>query len=110
VKVKKLEAETFCRRFLSHVLPHRFVRIRRYGILSNRVRGPLLQKCRELLDAKAPHAPQNESRSAASFRIFGVDPEMCPKCGKGRLVVRATWRATRLPIDAVLATLAPRGP
>jgi hypothetical protein len=65
---------------------------------------------RSLLDAKAPPAPQNESRSAACFRIFGVDPEMCPKCEKGRLVVRATWRATRLPIDAVLATLAPRAP
>jgi len=110
VKVKKLDGETFCRRFLSHVLPHRFVRIRRYGILSNRVRGRLLQKCRDLLRAKAPPATKKESRSAACFRIFGVDPELCPKCKKGRLIVRATWRATPLPIDTVLATLAPRAP
>jgi hypothetical protein len=110
VKTDKLDGPRFCRRFLSHVLPHRFVRIRRYGILSNRVRQPLLQQCRDLLGAQAPHAPKQESRSAACFRIFGVDPELCPECKKGRLVVRATWRATRLPLDAVLATLAPRAP
>ena len=110
VKLMTLDAETFCRRFLSHVLPHRFVRIRRYGILSNRVRQPLLEQCRVLLGAQAPLAPEKESRSAACFRIFGADPELCPECKKGRLVVRATWRATRLPIDAVLATLAPRAP
>jgi hypothetical protein len=110
IKVKKLDAPTFCRRFLSHVLPNRFVRIRRYGILSNRVREPLLQKCRDLLGAQAPPPPLKESRSAACFRIFGVDPETCPKCNEGRLVLRASWRPTRLPIDNVLATLAPRAP
>jgi hypothetical protein len=110
VKTDKLDGPRFCRRFLSHVLPHRFVRIRRYGILSNRVRGPLLQKCRDLLGAKAPSAPRKESRSAASLRIFGVDPELCPKCKTGRLVVRASWRATRLTLDAIIATLLPRAP
>jgi len=95
---------------LSHVPPHRFVRIRRYGILSNRVREPLLEHCRNLLGAQAPHAPKQESRSAACFRIFGVDPQLCPKCKAGRLVVRATWRATRLPLDAIIATLLPRAP
>lgn len=110
VKLMTLDAETFCRRFLSHVLPHRFVRIRRYGILSNRARKPLIQQCRDLLHAQPPAAPPRESRSAACFRIFGVDPELCPKCKTGRLVVRATWRATRVPLDAILATLLPRGP
>jgi len=110
VKTDKLDGPRFCRRFLSHVLPHRFVRIRRYGILSNRVRELLLQQCRDLLGAQSPHAPNQESRSAACFRIFGVDPERCPTCHQGRLVVRATWRATRLPLDAVFATLLPRAP
>jgi len=94
----------------SHVLPHRFVRIRRYGILSNRVRKPLLEQCRGLLGAQTPHAPTTESRSAACFRIFGVDPERCPTCHQGRLVVRAIWRATRLPLDAIFATLLTRAP
>ena len=110
VKTDKLDGPRFCRRFLSHVLPHRFVRIRRYGILSNRVRKPLIEQCRELLHALPPAAAPRESRSAACFRIFGVDPEVCPKCKTGRLIVRAIWRATRLPIDAIIASLLPRAP
>jgi hypothetical protein len=110
VKTAKLDGPRFCHRFLSHVLPHRFVRIRRYGILSNRVRKPLIEHCRDLLGALPPPAAPRESRSAACFRIFGVDPESCPKCKTGRLVVRATWRATRVPLDAIIASLLPRAP
>jgi len=87
VKTAKLDGPSFCRRFLSHVLPHRFVRIRRYGILSNRVRKTLIEQCRDLLGAQAPQAPKPESRSAACFRIFGVDPESCPKCKTGHLLL-----------------------
>ena len=110
VKSKPLDAPSFCQRFLSHVLPTRFVRIRRYGILSNRVREPLLQSCRELLGAESPPQPPSETRSAACLRIFGIDPERCPNCNQGRLVVHAVWHATRLPLDAVLASLQPRAP
>jgi hypothetical protein len=110
VKPKTLDAHSFCQRFLSHVLPPRFVRIRRYGILSNRVRQPLLQRCRDLLGAESPPAPPSETRSAACLRIFDIDPERCPNCNQGRLVVRAVWRATRLPLDALLASLSPRAP
>lgn len=111
-KLAKLEAPTFCRRFLQHVLPKGFVRIRRYGLLSNRVRQPLLAECRELLGADPPlrFAPPGESRTAAIRRIFGVEPDLCPTCKLGRLVVRAQWRATPAPLDAVLATLSPRAP
>ena len=111
-KLAKIEAPTFCQRFLQHVLPKGFVRIRRYGLLSNRVRRPLLAQCRELLGADPPLrlAPPGESRTAAIRRIFGVEPDRCPTCKLGRLVVRAQWRATRAPLDAVLATLSPRAP
>ena len=97
---------------LQHVLPKGFVRIRRYGLLSNRVRKPLLAQCRELLGVDPPLrlAPPGESRKDASLRIFGTDPELCPTCTLGRLVVRAQWRPTRLPLDAVLASLSPRAP
>jgi len=111
-KLARLEAPNFCRRFLQHVLPKGFVRIRRYGLLSNRVRKPLLAQCRELLGAEPPLllAPPKESRTAAIRRIFGTDPELCPTCKLGRLVVRAQWRATRLPLEAVLDSLSPRAP
>lgn len=111
-KTAELEAPAFCRRFLQHVLPPRFVRIRRYGLLSNRVRQPLLERCRELLGADPPllFAPPAESRVEALRRIFGFEPELCPSCRLGRLIVRAEWPASRLPLDAILATLAPRAP
>lgn len=111
-KTAKVEAPAFCRRFLHHVLPSRFVRIRRYGLLSNRVRQPLLERCRELLGAEPPLsvAPPGESRTAAIRRVFGVEPDRCPTCKLGTLIVRAQWRATRLPLDAVLASLSPRAP
>jgi len=111
-KLARIDAPTFCRRFLQHVLPKGFVRIRRYGLLSNRVRTPLLGRCRELLGAEPPLlvAPPGESRTAAIRRLFGVDPELCPTCKLGRLVVRAQWSATHLPLDTVLASLSPRPP
>ena len=112
VKTRKLDALTFCRSFLQHVLPTGFVRIRRYGLLSNRVRKTLLERCREQLGADPPLllAPPGESRVQALRRIFGFEPELCPSCKLGRLIVRAEWRATRLPLAAILATLAPRAP
>jgi hypothetical protein len=111
-KLAQLDAPTFARRFLQHVLPPRFVRIRRYGLLSNRVRAELLARCRTLLGAEPPPSstPSGESRARASLRIFGVDPEQCPKCHRGRLVVRAQWPATRLPLHLVVASLTPRAP
>ena len=110
-KLVSLEGSLFAQRFLQHVLPPRFVRIRRYGLLSNRIREGLLARCRELLDPDRPLmlAPPGETRAASCRRIFDVDLERCPKCRDGTLVVRARWRATRLPIDLVVATLIPRG-
>jgi len=112
VKTRKLDALTFCRSFLQHVLPTGFVRIRRYGLLSNRVRKPLLERCRKRLGADPPLllTPPGESRVQALRRIFGFEPDLCPSCKLGRLIVRAQWPATRLPLAAILATLAPRAP
>ena len=95
-KLAKLDAPTFCRRFLQHVLPKGFVRIRRYGLLSNRVRKTLLALCRQLLEVDPPLrlAPPGESRKDACLRIFGTDPQLCPTCKLGTLVVRALWRPT----------------
>ena len=112
LKTAQLDAPTFCRSFLQHVLPKGFVRIRRYGLLSNRVRKPLLKHCRELLGAEPPLllAPPGESRVQALRRIFGVEPDLCPSCKLGRLIVRAEWRTSRLPLEAVLDTILPRAP
>jgi hypothetical protein len=53
-KVMCLEAQEFVRRFLLHVLPTGFQRIRHYGLLANRYREIKLDHCRQLLAAPAP--------------------------------------------------------
>ncbi len=91
IKTRAVDGLTFSRLFLQHVLPRRFVRIRRYGLLSNRSRSKLLARCRTLLGARAPSPPSDASRAAASLRLFGRNPASCPVCGE-TLVVLAQWR------------------
>lgn len=110
VKKAGLEATKFCQRFLTHVLPPGFVRIRRYGLWSNRVRASRLQQARAALGAEAPPPAVSESRSDACLRIFGKDPTRCTRCPDGRLVLVASWGPTRAPIGLVLANLIPRAP
>lgn len=72
----------FLRRFLLHVLPHGFQRIRHYGLLANRARTVKLTKCRFLLGATMP-AP-----AAASLAPVVAPDDRCPACKIGRLVRR----------------------
>jgi hypothetical protein len=89
-RVMTLEIAEFARRFLLHVLPPRFVKIRYYGLLAQSQRSATLPQCRELLDA-----PPNVN-AAASESGEGETNERdnesitCPHCQHGRLVyVRA---------------------
>lgn len=84
-----LPAEEFIRRFLLHVLPESFVRIRYFGLLSNRHRKRNLARCRELLagellaEMETTAAP--EDWRARLMRLTGRDPTVCPVCGQGHL-------------------------
>jgi Putative transposase len=82
-KVMTLAATEFIRRFLLHVLPGGFMRIRQFGFLANRQRGKKLALCRALLRVPAPSivAPRLEHKAAAS------EPKVCPACGVGHLVL-----------------------
>jgi hypothetical protein len=86
-----LPIEEFIRRFLLHILPHRFVRIRYYGLFANRHRGRQLERCRELLQvAPVVPAPASEIREAWETvyqRVTGRDPTLCERCGHGHLHV-----------------------
>ncbi len=110
LKTATLDGPTFSRRFLQHVLPKRFVRIRRYGLLSNRARKSLIAHCRDLLGVDPPIVPVDASRAAASLRIFGRDPELCPVCHEGRLILVAAWQPTRLGFELVRIGPQPRAP
>ena len=97
-KVMNLEALEFIRRFLLHVLPKRFHKIRYYGIWNKRKR-PQLQRCREILGVAAePQAQVTPSKSWEDliFELTGKDPRLCPKCGKGRMVTKEILPARRV--------------
>jgi len=88
----RLHAHEFLRRFLLHVLPGGFERIRSYGLLANRNRHERIARCREALGAPPgdPPTPVVETRSAELFaRLTGTDPTRCPRCGTGRLLLVA---------------------
>jgi len=77
-KILTLAATEFIRRFLLHVLPGGFVRIRQFGFLANRARGKKLGLCRTLLDAPAPEKVIDDRLE---------EPKRCPECKIGHLVL-----------------------
>ncbi|MCT2535306.1 IS91 family transposase [Aquibacillus koreensis] len=83
VKMTKVE---FIRRFLMHVLPTRFVKVRHYGLLANRNRKTKLERCRRL--TKSPsYKPLYEGLSKIEVlgKILNKDMTLCPSCKKGHL-------------------------
>jgi len=89
VKVLTLDADEFLRRFLLHVVPRRFMRIRHFGLLANRTRGATLTRCRDLLGQPTPEQVQPESVALLLQRLTGVDLVRCPACGEGRMHITA---------------------
>ena len=89
-KTMTLQAEEFIRRFLLHVLPEGFQRIRYYGFLANRYREQKLAHCRELLDMPAPEPPALEGAKDYRERyeeLIGSSLRECPVCHRGRMLV-----------------------
>lgn len=102
VRVMTLDVDEFIRRFLLHVLPHRFMRIRQYGLLSNRDRELKLSKCRSLISQNEAVIP--ESQNTLDWKkhyeeLTGVSLETCPVCRQGHMVrvetFEAPWRHHR---------------
>jgi hypothetical protein len=93
IKLLTLEAFEFIRRFLLHVLPEQFVKIRYYGILSHRSQKGKLLRCKKLLGVLIPEQSKEvlkETWQDLLTRITGVDPRVCPYCGKGKMIQRET--------------------
>ena len=88
-RLMTLEANQFIRRFLLHVLPEGYVRMRYFGLLANCHRRETLSRCRILL-GEAQHAdaapPELSDWTTLLEALTGVDPLQCPKCRQGRLV------------------------
>ena len=106
-----LEAVEFVRRFLMHVLPSGFVRVRHYGLLANRHRQEKLARCRELLGMavtpQADTAPTDPDPVTPPGHEATVTPtRVCPRCGAGRMVVVAEFPPMTLA-EGITAGLEP---
>ena len=89
VKVMTLETDEFLRRFLLHIVPRGFMRIRHFGLLANRTRRRTVARCRDLLGQPPTADSPPESRAALLLRLTGVDVSRCPVCGDGRMQITA---------------------
>jgi len=80
-----VEDHEFLRRFLLHVLPRGFVRIRSYGYLSNRLRKKHLKLCRRLINPDSPEqAPTCTKKTEADSSESRT--QLCPVCKQGRMI------------------------
>lgn len=93
VKTMTLSADEFIRRFLLHVLPNGFQRIRYYGLLGNRYRQAKLDQCRRLLGMQKADQ-HNMSPAEQDYRdryedLTSSSLRQCPQCQRGRMVLVA---------------------
>jgi hypothetical protein len=84
MKIMKLTGEEFIRRFLLHILPKGFCKIRYYGIFACRSRQTLLLQCRKFFSYNLqPSRFKGLSRTQALALAYGIHLDKCPVCKKG---------------------------
>ena len=81
----------FVRRFLTHVLPSGFVRVRHYGLLANRHRQEKLARCRDLLGMTVTPPADPDLVTPTGHEPAVTPTRVCPRCGAGRMVVIAEF-------------------
>lgn len=82
-----LEAHECIRRFLLHIVPHGFQRLRHVGFLANRCKARALRQCRSLLGQPIDPPPREKPSAVEWMRQrTGIDLTQCPQCGHGPLM------------------------
>jgi hypothetical protein len=92
IKTMSLSADEFIRRFLIHVLPEGFQRIRYYGFLGNRYRQQKLARCRQLLGMQIPVQQTTAASPSKDYQdryeeLTGRSLRQCPQCRQGQMVI-----------------------
>jgi hypothetical protein len=107
VKTMTLSSDEFIRRFLMHVMPTGFHRIRYYGFLGNRYRREKLAECRRLLGMQVaerqaePPKPEKEYQERYE-ELTGRSLRQCPHCRQGQMVkVAILARAAGTPVRGI---------
>jgi len=84
-KIMTLEAQEFIRRFILHILPPGFMKIRYYGLLGNRNKSMKLEICKKLTNTKIVKKIKLPALDILK-QILGKDFNLCPICKKGYLI------------------------
>jgi len=101
VKEMTLDVREFTRRFLLHILPRGFVRIRHYGFLANRSRSERLDCCRKLLTHSANQAAYFEQADIGPDQCeTEQDLQLCPVCREGRMKILKMLEPEAIPLRA----------
>jgi hypothetical protein len=87
-KTLTLSVMDFIRRFMTHVLPSRYVRIRYYEIMSNRNKKSNLEDCYEFFELERRMKDLPGAWEDIYMEITGIDIHICPECGEGRMIVK----------------------
>ena len=85
MKIMVLSADEFIRRFILHILPPRFMKIRHSGLLRNRNKTKKLTLCKSLTNTKVL-TKENISPLEILKKVSGKDFNLCPVCGIGHLI------------------------
>ena len=87
-KAMTIDADEFIRRFLLHILPKGFMKIRYFGFLAHRNKKQAIPILRKLInpDAKLPEKVK-ETVQEMMLRVTGNDITCCPKCKKGKMII-----------------------
>ena len=97
-KIMKLPAQEFIRRFLLHVLPKGFCKIRYYGIFASRNRRTIMLSCKNAFWKMVPKSKYIGLKwHEIMFLITGVNPFMCPVCRKGNMLSYIVNKGKRAP-------------
>lgn len=95
-KVMSLEGPEFLRRFILHILPKRFVRVRHYGLLSAARRHDLCE-LQEVFGFYPPRTREKKHWKDICREHLNYDPDICPKCGKGHMTTIELFFESRPP-------------
>jgi hypothetical protein len=100
-KDMRLTTDEFIRRFVQHILPPKFRRMRHYGFLSNASKQKSLEKARKALKVKAQITLDKAARrEAARQKLLGQNPDLCPCCKKGKMLRVGILPPSRAPPNA----------
>jgi hypothetical protein len=87
VKEITIKAQEFIRRYLLHILPKAFMKIRYFGFLAHTNKKASIPLLRQLISPDAEYTEKiTETVEEMMLRLTGVDIALCPECGKGKMV------------------------